>query len=511
MIKNKKNVSIYEGPTGILELTWDDGLSESIPPITNLDSAIELLHTFYFIKTLKGDHIKDAFKEGSIDWFPACISLLYWQYFYTYVKYSPLIDEWFRGNVKITWENKGALFNFIQILEGIELKKPSKNILPKRIGALVVEVRNNLVCKTQADLIFHRFSINDFRTNEILEELKAVNSSVVQLIPFNKKTFFQKFFDSEIMFTTGATKVPYLFGDVLIANHHSGVMIGALSYVKRIVHGHRGRYKNVKKLFSRKRFRGYLGIDDANWVYPYIYAAKYYDIPTFGIQHGVYTKRHLAYLMPHIDRYVWYDKILVWGTYWREKILQNTKLYDDNFHVVCRNKHTYNYQKISKMGNVKTILIPYEFLADTSLVGKYISKFIANGFLVYFKVRPDEEIDDQLNSYGAKSFDPSKFKVVKQITPELMAGIDIVAGTQTTLLYDLLPFNKSTWILKTQFLLLQDMVEDGLAIEFSMNDFDRIEEIYMFELSKVRNISQEKFSGSIPISIALRDLLDHRK
>ena len=85
MVKIKK-VSIYEGSTGILKLIWGDGSTETVAPITDLDGAINLLYCFYFTKTQDGVFVKDSFHEDEIDWFPTCISLLYWQYFYTYIK-----------------------------------------------------------------------------------------------------------------------------------------------------------------------------------------------------------------------------------------------------------------------------------------------------------------------------------------------------------------------------------------------------------------------------------------
>jgi hypothetical protein len=40
----------------------------------------------------------------------------------------------------------------------------------------------------------------------------------------------------------------------------------------------------------------------------------------------------------------------------------------------------------------------------------------------------------------------------------------------TTLLYDLLPYGKETWVLDTEFRLLDDMVADGLARRVRLDD-----------------------------------------
>ena len=85
----------------------------------------------------------------------------------------------------------------------------------------------------------------------------------------------------------------------------------------------------------------------------------------------------------------------------------------------------------------RSILIPYEFLADTIAIGVYIKVFYANNFDIYFKPRSDEDIEDQIKAYSLGDIE-NKLIIIDEITPEIMSNIDIVAGTQTTLLYDLL-------------------------------------------------------------------------
>ena len=57
----------------------------------------------------------------------------------------------------------------------------------------------------------------------------------------------------------------------------------------------------------------------------------------------------------------------------------------------------------------------------------------------------------------------AKFKIFEEINDESMKRIDIVAGAQTTLVFDLLPYRKETWVLDSDFKMLTELVDSGLA------------------------------------------------
>ena len=105
---------------------------------------------------------------------------------------------------------------------------------------------------------------------------------------------------------------------------------------------------------------------------------------------------------------------------------------------------------------------------------------------------------DQVKSYELGSI-ANNLILVGEITPEIMASIDIVAGTMTTLLYDLLPYNKPIWILETPFRLQYDMVDNGLARLFCWDDIENIGEIYGDDFQQKWGGNIEYHSGSLPI------------
>ena len=112
-----------------------------------------------------------------------------------------------------------------------------------------------------------------------------------------------------------------------------------------------------------------------------------------------------------------------------------------------------------------------------------LKNLLKQGLRVLIKPRTDELLQDQLESYYLDEF-KDKIEIIDVITPETIAEIDVIAGTQTTLLFDLLPYNKPIWILESSFRLMYDMVEDGFARLITESDMQRIDEIFEEEISK---------------------------
>lgn len=71
-----------------------------------------------------------------------------------------------------------------------------------------------------------------------------------------------------------------------------------------------------------------------------------------------------------------------------------------------------------------------------------------------------------------------KVSVVHKLTPEFMETIHIVAGTMSTLIYQLLPYHKIFWILDTEYRYLGDLVEEGYAHKVKYEDLDTLDERY---------------------------------
>jgi len=513
--------SVQEGSTGVLYLTNDDGNVEIYQPNCDLEKAREYLYEFHELTTNFNKQIKDSFFINGADWYSATISKTYWQFFFQYVKYESLIERWRKGEIKFNKIGPGRFNNLMKLFLCNEKTVTSKirNYIRRMIASLVMH-RNNIIVKknneSKKNILFLRENLFDFRTNLIINEMQS-QFSVVQLIPFPKKKPFTMFDSSYCIWPIGHSN--YNLPDNLLnahVNEHSfWIYKFALKFTKQLIVEHLTKYNLLKINMSGNQFDAMVGIDDCNWSYPFIHAAKDIKIKCIGIQHGHYAKRHEAYVMRNINNHLWYDYLLVWGDYWRELFLRYNKIFKPENVIVASKleraifsttKHNDHYKIIPKKPFSKTILIPYEFLADTILIGKFIKEFCIHGFSVYFKPRMDENIEDQIKSYNLGVV-ADKLTILYEINHEIMANIDIVAGTMTTLLYDLLPYNKPTWILETPYRFHDDMVENGLAHLFTWKDLEKIDNIYNEDMNKTINIDGSFFVGDAKISETISNLI----
>jgi hypothetical protein len=265
----------------------------------------------------------------------------------------------------------------------------------------------------------------------------------------------------------------------------------AIEKVEWNISGFIREYKTHCNNLKDKGFKIFYGFDDANgYVFPILYACRQNNIKTIGHQHGLYSKRHAGYIMEGIDPkdYVWFDKIIVWGDYWKDHILSISNVYSPDMFIVGANKLSWNYTlpKTSK-SRPKNILVPYEFATNTYKVGRFMMKFIDLGYNVYFKPREDERLEDQLEAYRLPDEYRHRVSIITDIDNSTMEMIDIIVGTMTVLIYELLPFKKIIWVLDIEFNLIDDLVEDGYAHKIKYEDLDKLDESYFVRTEEDAN------------------------
>ena len=491
-----KKYTVKEGDTGVLELTDREGNLEIYQPDCDLDKAQEMLYKFYELKTTEGIKVKDAFQIDGVDWFPNSVSMLYWQYFFQVVKYRTVIDKYLAGQVTFSKISPGRFGNLIALLNVEQGERNKTKKLLRNLYHWLITVRNRIIVRKSGDLLLFRYGIDDFRTAELLMKLEE-RFSVLQVTWVTARKLPKYFLDRSIYFSSSAYGCKQ--NSVVLSDNSDVIFKSALDYAQSLINTQIATLKSHKSVFKRLSYRLFVGIDDANVVYPLLYAAQEVGMKTLGFQHGAsYLRRHEAYIMRGIERYCWYDNVLLWGEYWKKNILKHSKIFQDSFYILASNKHSYDYSLFPKQGYDKTILVPYEFIADSIKVGEYIKTFIDKGYTVCFKPRPDRSLAAQLHAYYLGKYE-SDINIVENITPEIMAEMDVIAGTQTSLLFDLLPYNKPIWILDTPFRLMYDMVEDGLARLITEEDMPKIDEIFEEEVGKKRFVNFAYISGDKPI------------
>ena len=482
MIKSMEKIRVREGNTDILYITHEDGSEERFIPDYDLDKANELLMRFYTLKDSTGKVIKDNYKVSGINWFPTVVSYLYWYVFYKYIQYEMLLKDIIDGKYSVEFENKRGFYGIYDLF----ISSPKTNSFKRFISNLLIRTNNKRVIKgCNYDLLFYRYGLNDFRTTDIKKTLDELSVDYLQVV---NPTL------ADIIYNIWRLKPKphYFLGGIASHNifscqydleqydkYHKRLFSSAIKKINEIIASFIYEYQMHKKILRNSKARVFYGLDDANDVYPILYACSDLSIKTIGHQHGAcYIKRHAAYIMDGIEpgEYKWFDNVIVWGEYWRDHALKNTKVYLHDFFLIGSNKlQSYSYsisKSSSDRDSRKNVLIPYEFLANTYLIGKYIRKLVDLGYTIYFKARPDEEVKDELDAYCLPEECKKQIIVVQDITDAFMAEIDIVAGTQTALIYELLPYGKEIWIFDTEFRLLYDLVEQGYAKLVKYEDLD---------------------------------------
>ena len=483
-----KRLRVREGNTGILYLTDAAGKEERYIPDYNFDSARELLLEFEHLQDEKGRLIKDNYWRNGNNWFPTMVTFLHGQLFYPYVKYKPLIDNLIDGKVKFDFLNKAEFYRIVSTIE----RTSNNHSLKKWVFGCLVALNNWLVLRRyRPELLFFRFTPDDFRTlgaKRVFDDLKV---QYVEVLAPTRQLLLGNLFRRGPYYFYGGTSVRNLFRysyrlneadafkktlfDTSIRNLELKISSSLIEY-----HRHRAA-------LAGKSFKVFYGIDDTQIVYPVLYACQHLGIKTITHQHGAaYNSKLAGYVMEGFqgEEYKWFERVIVWGKYWKHLLLKLSKIYTDEMVVEGASLFEFDYAPLQDQKHArKNILVPYEFLTNTFKVGKYIMKFLDMGYAVFFKPRPDENVLEQLEAYCLDEDHRARINIVEQITPRFMETIDIVAGTMTSLVYQLLPYSKTTWILETELGYLDHLVEEGLAHKVRYEDLENLDETYFSRTS----------------------------
>jgi hypothetical protein len=127
------------------------------------------------------------------------------------------------------------------------------------------------------------------------------------------------------------------------------------------------------------------------------------------------------------------------------------------------------------------------------------------GYKIVFKARLDEEIDEQINSYNLGKISNDSWQIVSHITDEVMESIDFVAGTYSTMLFDLYPYGKPIVVFDTKFKFNSDALQ-YIARFCSLEDLDRLSDLIYPESADVVMQKSTLLFGSEPIVGILKQI-----
>lgn len=496
-------VLVHEGSSGIVELAGP-GIRETYCPDNDLDKALDLLLRLYELKAADGTRFLDAYWREGFNWLSGQVGNLYWRWLFRLVQYGPLLQRFLSGELTPVFANNVNLAKIWEVLR------------PRRKGGLrswwrygrVLPAHNREVLRGRAGtMLFYRYGPGDFRTREMVPvferhgaDFTYVYSASAKLLKERRDLGRPAYFlyrrrPTERLFRGGFDPSGL---DPALAPFLAAVIERCEEQMSFQVHEFHQHLANL----GADKPALFFGLDDHQEVHPILFACKALGIPSLGYQLGMYARRQAAYMLEGWapGSYQWYDQVIVWGQYWEDVVRRWSKVYPEGFFLPGTNKHGYEYKRLDSPNfNVKNILVPYEFWGATRRIGQYMVKLMDLGYAVYFKYKPDERPERQIACYGLPPEYAARVRHVDRITDELMAEINIVAGGMTTLLYDLLPYGKETWVFETEFRLLEDMVQDGWARLVRFEDLDALPEPQRAD----RRIDREYLSRSEPLASVL--------
>ena len=455
------NLSVWEG----------DKLVQRFECRHDTRRALGLLRQLNSLKTADGTPIHAFYRHRGFYLWPFFQDYLIGQVCIPWARYGHVI-EWL-GNRDAICDHEG-LDTFAPLLETLRggPRRPwQKKVL---FGTLLHMARRR---SRPHELAFYDLMDDDFRSKSIRAILEELHQ------PYSRFRRFETRRDWKTSFW-GTEHIPW---SITLGVEHGTVLPLApdtktdwpewaldriFAWVDGMVQQAAREIDALIEMWKDHRPRLIYGIDECAAPNPIWAVARFHGIPTVGHQHGSYNKLMagwMRYGIPHEYNNVRFNRLLVWGDYWKKKLLQYTSLFEEReIEIACPMRPLPQYAvnrescRVSRSeSSRRSILIPYEFLADQPAVGKYMDLMIKKGWHVMLKTRPDEPIAGQLASYELQQ--PEKVGIVEELSGELLSTMDAAAGTMTTLLYELLPYRIPIWYLETGFTMLEDMVADGLA------------------------------------------------
>ena len=479
----KKRISVREGNSGILHIRHEDATEERYIPSYDLDEARHLLLRFQDLRDGEGSYLKDNYWCEGTNWLPTVVNYLYGRIFGNYVRYRPLLKQLIDGELEVALENQGELATIVDILEG---QGDSRFLKPRLFNGLMLFNNWLTVRRYRAEVLFFRFTPDDFRTTAAKSTLDELGVRYMEALGVSKRLLLTNVFRRKPYYFYGGVPIENSFGldyDLSGVDKYTAVLFtAALRKIERMISAYIREQKWHVRALTSSEFKTFYGIDDTQVIFPLLYACQQQQIHTVAHQHGAcYNKYHASYVMEGINgtECRWFDKLITWGEFWRDRLLAVSEVYSpDRIVVGCDLFEPRRVSRSEQTEGRRNILIPYEFLTNTYAVGRYITKLIDLGYSVFFKQRPDESLEDQIDTYCLPIGYPERLTIIEEITPRAMENIDIVAGTASTLIYQLLVYGKATWFLETDYKWMEDLVELGHARLVRYEDLETLDDSY---------------------------------
>ncbi len=298
--------------------------------------------------------------------------------------------------------------------------------------------------------IFHTLLNREFFKNIISRKRLAIYLEVFPV--FSSKKWKSREYNLSLFEPHNQRYFQYLLRIIDLKSQKSIRQIDAISWLLK--------FTKIKKL---------LAIDDVRYTNELIVACKLNKIKTYGFQHGQFTKYHVGWMNYNIPKEVsiTFDKLFVWNKYWKKVLFSySTQYNEENIEIsgLLRELKPIEYKKkefkIGRMSELK-ILVPYETFAPKAEVKDYLNRLSSLGVKIFFKPRPDIPYNQQLAEYDFQEGKGIEF--AEKINADILLEIDVVGGTYSTFLNEMIFYEKPLFIFETSFDQGHRLIEDNLG------------------------------------------------
>ena len=483
----------------VCRITREGAVVIECPVAFDPQRALDLLREINTLQATDGTLIHARRREGSTPLWAMLQEHLFWEYLQPFIKYRPVI-QWLAAHAD---ERLTTTIPGIIIWHGLLSASPS----PAAGGRLRAWFENAflLVNATLTGLWtratgakFLLWSLNsvwgdrwiDYRLKDVYAALWKTSVPFVEGFPFPGFKLIAK--------RLLGSRRPAFFAPNILRLHPSAYSLAEhadydfaqvktmpADLLRRLIQRFEVMAANARLhtrllalLFRLAGIRRIIGIDEHTSFAALICAARADGIETIGLQHGVFHKYSIGWTTPGIphEHTAGYDRILVWGEFWRK--------------LLCELSSTYRAEQLLTAGFIRPstvslkprssepprgqfrILLPYEFLANPEEIANFVQAFLDRGFKVFFKVRFDDTLDEQLRMLPRE-----KLELVPELTQELLDSMHVCAGTSTTMMYELYYLGVPSWFIETKHDSNIHMVDHGLGAKITLTmlqspDFD---------------------------------------
>lgn len=231
------------------------------------------------------------------------------------------------------------------------------------------------------------------------------------------------------------------------------------------------RVKLLKKILPLTKIKALFAIDNTRDYWEVVLACQLSGILTYAFQHGHFTKYHVGWLNDGTfqGKIVHPDRIYLWSEFWKEELIRLGTYFPRESMCIGGFKDIKNSTFSMSLQELITVLVPYEVDSNKKQMKEYIDKLLGCGIKIFFKLRTDLEEERQLEEYGINRRYHSNFLIIEDVNKQI-DEIDVVAGTYSTLLYDMIAQEKPIMYLETSSDFGEGLVKNNLAESVSLDN-----------------------------------------